>query len=67
MPAKVSVLDNLYVPIREQYSENEICGWYTEGGFVDVERTQTTVYDHEKASNRLIHGSGYLQFRGKKQ
>ena len=67
MPAKVSVLDNLYVPIREQFSEDEIRGWYAEEGFIDVERTKTTIYDHDKTINRLIHGGGFLQFRGKKQ
>lgn len=65
MPAKVSVLDNMYVPIRHSYSEDEIRNWFVDEGFSpeSVVRTTTTLYDHQKALNRLIHGEGYLQFR----
>ena len=67
MLAKVSLLDNLYVPIREQFTENEIRSWCAEEDFVEIERTQTTICDHEEAINRLIHASGYLQFLSKKR
>lgn len=68
MPAKVSVLDNMYVPIRNSYRQEEILRWFAEEG-VDpaaVSRTRTTLYDHRKPWNRLIHGEGYLQLRARK-
>lgn len=67
MPAKISVLDNLYVPIRERFREKEIRQWFVDAGFEEVVRTKTTIFDHKKTINRIIHGEGYLQFRGKKQ
>ena len=66
MPAKISVLDNLYVPIRQRFREEEIHRWFVAAGFEDVIRTKTTIYDHQKKLNRLIHGEGYLQLRGRK-
>jgi len=65
VPAKVSVLDNLYVPIRESYREVEIRSWFDEEGFAprSVQRTRTTIYDHTRPLNRFIHGEGYLQLR----
>jgi SAM-dependent methyltransferase len=65
VPAKVSILDNMYVPIRQSYQEREIRRWFEESGVAsgDVMRTATTIYDHKKRVNRLIHGEGYLQFR----
>ena len=68
MPAKVSVLDNLYVPIRNSYKPVEIVQWFLEEGITtsEIVRTMTTIYDHNKMVNRVIHGEGYLQFRAKK-
>lgn len=68
MPAKVSFLDNAYVPIRTTYTEHEIRGWFREEGFdpAEVLRTKTTIYDHTTRRNRFIHGEGYLQFRAVK-
>ena len=66
MPAKLSVLDNLYVPIRERYSEREIRHWFSDFDFEEVVRTKTTVFDHTRLANRLIFGHGYLQFRARK-
>lgn len=68
MPAKVSVLDNMYVPIRHSYREREVRRWFAEEGFDPkrVSRTRTTIYDHTRPINRLIHGDGYLQFRAEK-
>jgi ubiquinone/menaquinone biosynthesis C-methylase UbiE len=67
IPAKVSILDNLYVPIRESYRDKEIRKWFYDIDFEEVVRTKTTVFDHQKLVNRLIHGEGYLQFRGRKR
>lgn len=68
MPASVSVLDNLYVPIRQSYHEHDIVKWFLEEGFSkeDVKRTKTTIYDYQKNISRLIHGEGYLQFSAKR-
>jgi SAM-dependent methyltransferase len=69
MPARLSALDNLYVPIRRSYREREIRRWFAEEGFEarDVVRTRSTIYDHRKLRNRLFHGEGYLQFRAVKR
>jgi ubiquinone/menaquinone biosynthesis C-methylase UbiE len=68
MPAKISFLDNAYVPIRSKYTEREIREWFAQAGFDldQVFRTKTTIYDHTTALNRMIHGEGYLQFRAVK-
>lgn len=68
MPAKISVLDNMYVPIRYTYREPIIMEWFKSVGIKKqmVTRTATTIYDHRKLINRLIHGSGYLQYRAQK-
>ncbi len=66
MPAKISILDNLYVPIREEFTEKEVRSWFTTAGFKDVIRTKTTIYDYQKPLNRFIHGQGYLQLKGVK-
>ena len=68
IPARVSVLDNLYVPIRHRYLEGELRKWFRESGFEDGEvvRTKTTVFDHTTQLNRIIHGQGYIQLRGRK-
>ncbi len=65
MPAAVSALDNLLVPIRRSYGEDEIRGWFATAGVEGdrVLRTATTLYDHRSATSRWIHGAGYLQFR----
>ena len=68
MPARVSLLDNLYVPIRERFREREIRDWFRAAGFAESEvvRTKTTVFDHTNTLNRVIHGEGYIQLRGQK-
>lgn len=66
IPARVSVLDNLYVPIRQAYREREIRGWFHKAGWQQhwVKRTKTTLFDHSKAINRFLYGEGYIQLRG---
>ena len=64
VPAKVSLLDNMYVPIRRSYREHEIRQWFSEEGFSNshVKRRKNIIYDHETKLNKLIHGEGYLNF-----
>lgn len=64
MPLKVSILDNLYVPIRRSFRAKEVEEMFARAGFSDVTRTQTTIFDHTTTLNRLAFGEGYLQFRG---
>lgn len=68
MPASVSILDNLYVPIRGRFTERGVRGWFVATGFEndDVVRTKTTIFDHTAMLNRVIHGEGYIQLRGRK-
>jgi hypothetical protein len=66
MPLKVSILDNLYVPIRRSFRAKDVEDMFARAGFTDVTRTQTTIFDHTTALNRLTFGEGYLQVRGVK-
>jgi ubiquinone/menaquinone biosynthesis C-methylase UbiE len=63
MPAKISILDNLYVPIRKECTEEEVRRWFASASFKDVIRTKTTLYNYQKPMNRFIHGQGYIQLR----
>lgn len=69
MPASVSMLDNLYVPVRRRFREREVRQWFTASGFKgdQVVRTKTTIFDHTTTLNRVIHGEGYIQLRGYKR
>lgn len=64
MPLKVSILDNLYVPIRRSFRAKDVEEMFAKAGFSDVTRTQTTIFDHTNALNKLAFGEGCLQFRG---
>ncbi len=59
---RYNILDNLYVPYCERYTEAEIREWLTSAGYTSLKRLKFERYDYEKLASRIIHGEGWIQF-----
>jgi len=58
---RYNILDNLYTPYTNRYTEKEIRQWFEDAGFENIRRVKFERYDYETFLSRLIHGEGWIQ------
>ena len=59
-----TIIDPMYVPIRENYYEREVREWFTRHGLENVVRTDSTYGPY--AYGRWMKGEGFLRFMAEK-